>query len=170
MRFVPASSLRLKLLSLVALSVVPSICVILYLGAERRNEAMGDAKKSAHSLLAGVISRQQITVESARQIMETLVRIPAVQNNNTEEVESILRALQREHPWYLNMFLIDPSGLMIASAVPHAHTINVGDRKYFRDAVRSGTFSAGEFAMARVLPQPVLHFAYPILTRERNVK
>ena len=162
MRIPAESSLRLKLMSLVALSVVPAICVIVYLGAELHVEAEKQARHNAEHLLKDILIRQETIVANSRQIMETLHKVPAVQQENIAEIESIFRDIQREYPVFLNLFLADLEGLMIASAVPHAAPINVADRKYFRDAVRTGRFSAGEYAVARVIPQPALHFSLPV--------
>jgi hypothetical protein len=63
-----------------------------------------------------------------------------------------------------------PDGRLLASSTPlTAGSVRISDRKYFRDALRTKDFSAGEYVMGRVSGVPVINYGYPVLDENENI-
>ena len=75
---------------------------------------------------------------------------------------ALLADLLRKNPRYSNIALIDKSGFVWASGIPLQGKLYLGDRKHYRDVIRTGEFSSGEYALGRATGKSVLMFGYPV--------
>ena len=99
-------------------------------------------------------------VEGIRNLLTALSYSPEVRNKNKKACTRIIRKILLQSPSSINIGIADLKGNLIASGIP-AH-FNIGDRKFFRDALRSGRFSAGEFVVSRAVGKPAINFATPV--------
>jgi len=162
-------SLRTKLLLLISLAMLPVISVIVFVGLEWRERAVSDARRSAERILSTIVTRQEVIVENARQLLITLAQIPYIQEGNIKESEKLFRELLKEHPAFSNILLDDAKGDVIASAIKISAPINNSDRKFFKEVVATGDFAVGEYAISRSVGLPSLHFAYPVRNLENEM-
>ncbi len=116
---------------------------------------------------AAIVTAQSIAyqynaqVEGIRNLLTALSHFPEVKNKNTQACTTIIRKILLQSPSIVNMGIVDLKGNLIASGVP-SH-FNVGDRKFFRDALRTGSFSVGEYVISRAVKRPAINFALPVL-------
>jgi PAS domain S-box-containing protein len=101
-------------------------------------------------------------LSGAEQLLSTMAHIPTVQKHETTAVNDLLTDLIRINPQYSNLLLMNNKGMLWASAVPTQGTISYADRRYFKNAMSSGSFSSGEYGISRTLNKPVMNFSYPI--------
>jgi len=154
--------IRVHLLLLVILLVLPSITLIFYLGMTARDQAIEDAKSECLKFVNAIAGEQQAAVAGAQQLVAALALLPAVQSRNGPATDALLFDLLKKNPLYSNIVISDKSGLIWASSTPYEGEISIAGRKYFQNAVRSGTFSSGEFSVGRIAKQPVITFAQPV--------
>jgi PAS domain S-box-containing protein len=154
--------IRVHLLLLVILLVLPSITLIFYLGMTARDQAIEDAKSECLKFVNAIAGEQQAAVAGAQQLVAALALLPAVQSQNGPATDALLFDLLKKNPLYSNIVISDKSGLIWASSTPYEGEISIAGRKYFQNAVRSGTFSSGEFSVGRIAKQPVITFAQPV--------
>ncbi|NMC62552.1 MAG: HAMP domain-containing protein [SAR324 cluster bacterium] len=162
-------SLRTKLLLLISLAILPAVSVTVFVGLEWRDKAVSDARRSAERILSTIVTRQEVLVENARQLLITLSQIPNIQKANAEEAKSLFRELLKEHPAFSNILLDDEKGNVIASAVEISGPLNNSDRKYFKEVIATSDFAVGEYAISRSVGLPSLHFAYPVLDSNKRI-
>jgi len=116
---------------------------------------------------AAIVTAQSIAyqhntqVEGIRNLLTALSQFPEVKNKNKKACTTIIRNILHQSPSSINIGIADLKGNLIASGIP-AH-FNIGDRKYFRDALRTKRFSAGEYVISRAVGKPAIHFALPVL-------
>jgi hypothetical protein len=126
------------------ISVLPSLGIITYSGLKLERQAVEGARSDALALIRHLAGKHQQTVESARQLVMTLSKLPEVRLRNVPACNRLLAELLKQNRAYLNILIADARGLVYASAVPFSLGEVVKDRKYFLDAAKSGDFSAGE--------------------------
>ena len=158
-------SVRTHLLFLVLIAIIPALGIILYSGLERRQDAIRDASDQALTILRGLASEHEQAVASSRQLLMTLSKLEEVRNRNAADCDRLLRELLRENPIYTNLLISDDRGMLISSALATTRH-SIADRKYFRDTVKTGGFSVGEYIIGAVSRRPVIHFAYPITGKD----
>jgi signal transduction histidine kinase len=153
---------RVHLLLLVVLLALPAITLILYWGLDARDQAIEDAKDECLKFVNAIAGEQQAAVAGVQQLAAALALLPQVQSRDAPATDALLSDLLKKNSLYSNIVISDGSGLIWASSAPFEGTISVAGRKYFRDAVRSGMFSTGEFSIGRIAKRPVITFAQPV--------
>jgi PAS domain S-box-containing protein len=157
--------IRSKLLFLVAVSLVPSIILIIYNTRQELNKSIDDAGKGALRIAENIAAQQEAEVNGIRKMFITLARLSEFQKRDIKGCNRILREIIKNDPHKLNIGATTPEGLIFASGeYAEPFKISVAERKYFRDAVRTRTFSVGEYTLGKVTKRPGIHFSYPILS------
>ena len=154
--------IRVHLLILVILLALPSITLIIFWGVDARDQAIVEAKSECLKFVNAIAGEQRAAVAGVQQLVAALALLPQVQSRNGPATDALLSDLLKKNALYSNIVISDPSGLLWASSTPYEGKISVAGRKYFRDAVRSGTFSSGEFSVGRIAKTPVMTFAQPV--------
>ena len=166
LRSLPIHMLILLLLMLVAL---PSIGIIIQSGLQVREATSNDAGKASSYLLNSVVAELQTKVDSSRQLLEMLALFPEVRQKNSAATSRLLADLLARYPLYTNIIIVDRSGIPWASAIPDNRKISYADRKIFKDAVATGRFSPGEYAIGKASQKPILNFGLPIKDQQSVV-
>ena len=158
--------IRIHLVMLASLLALPSVGLIFYSGIAERDAAIQDAERECLKIANVIANEQDNLAAGIQQLATALGLLPEMQSRNTAAVNALLSALVKQNPQYANIAVTDKSGIVWASAMPIEGKVSFADRKYFKDAVRTGRFSAGEYAIGRVVNRPVITFGYPI----RNIR
>ncbi len=161
--------IRVHLFVLVMLAVLPALGIIVMTGMERRTEALDNAKQDIRQLTSGMAIEQEHFVNSTRQLIMTLSKIPSVINQDARACEHLLDSLLQLNPDYAAINVATSEGVVFASA-PRTAPFSITDRKYFKDIVRTGRFSIGEYIFSRSSGRPVIHFAYPVVDSKKNLR
>jgi C4-dicarboxylate-specific signal transduction histidine kinase len=150
------------MLLLTLLLALPALGVIIYSGARQREEALADSAADSEKLVYGIASELELLIGNIQQLSLTLAHLPDVQRRNATSVNPLLHRLLRRYPHYANIIISDNAGMVWASALPIQPRVSVADRRYIRDAIATGRFSAGEYVVGKASAVPTIHFGYPI--------
>ncbi|WP_160295246.1 ATP-binding protein [Geobacter sp. OR-1] len=150
------------------MTAVP-VAIILYSAYTQHEQNIGKAKLLVERLADNVSDDQNILLSGTEQLLSTLSQLPAVKNHSAKAVNALLADLVKKTPQYSNLIIADRNGIQWAAAIPAKGPVSTADRRYFRNAIASGQFSSGEYAIGRILKKPVQHFAYPIKDSSGNV-
>lgn len=157
-------SLTKRITGLVALALVPALAVQGYneyalrtaRGEAVRNEAVRAARGIASDL--GQFGR------SARQALGILAGVPEIRHQDPKACTAYLKSLLGQVPGTFFFGVTDAGGRIVCNTLgsePGAYSI--ADRRYFKDAMRTGSFVVGDYVAGRVTKQPTMQFAQPIL-------
>ncbi|MDD5724504.1 MAG: hypothetical protein PHY29_12340, partial [Syntrophales bacterium] len=169
MKYSWLASIRAHLIFLVLISVLPALGIIIYTGLDLQHRDIGAAENNALQALHSLAYEHERTVESARQFLMTLVKIPDIYRMNVAASNNLLRELGKQNLLYGNIFVVDAKGRLSSSAIP-TKPMNLKHRKYFQDVLRTKDFSAGEYAVGQIIRRPVIHFAYPIFDNRKHFR
>jgi diguanylate cyclase (GGDEF)-like protein/PAS domain S-box-containing protein len=156
-------TIRTHLLLLVLICILPALGIIIYSGLNRSYREIERAKSDALQVIKNFSYDHERAMESTRQFLMTLAKVPDIQNLNVTQSSKLLRELLKQNPLYSTLFVVDAQGFVHASGHPLPPApVSVMQRKYFQDMVSQKDFSVGEYAICPAVKRPVLHFAYPI--------
>ena len=93
-----------------------------------------------------------------------------MRGDNAALCGAFLADLSKHFQRYANLGVIKPNGDLFCSAVPFARPINLSDRTYFRQALKSRKFSIGDYPFGRVLGRPTINFGHPIIDEIGKIK
>ena len=162
---IPLATLRTRLLLLVLLALLPAFGFILYSAFEQRREATNHAHESALRRIQSFAADQRALLEATRTQLITLAQLPIVRHPHRSVLcNQTLALLLRNLPQYMNIGVAAADGDLRCSAVPITKHINLSDRRYFREAIKTGGFVVGEFVIGRITGKPVVTAAYPLLS------
>lgn len=154
-------SLKLHLLGIVIVSMLPALAIILYSRMELRDYDIRNAHEHVlDRALALAQEQEQITVRT-KQMLDMLVLMPELRSGNSEIWHRKISDVHRASPEYTGLYAARPDGRVFAASVPIPLGLNLSDRKYFREAVRTGGFVVGEYILGRATGRHAINYARP---------
>ena len=162
MRYTLFRSIKTHLLFLVLMSLLPALGIVLYEGMDRRSRDIEETRANALRAIQSLGYDHERAVESTRQLLMTLAKLPEVRGRNGPECSRLFAQILKESPLYTNIFAAIPEGMVFASGVPAAAR-SLWQRSYFQDVLRTRAFCAGEYHIGMASGRRVLSFAYPVV-------
>ncbi len=156
-------SLRVRLILLVLLATIPALGLILYTGLEQRRLATEEIRETALRLARFVSSDQTRMIQGTRQLLVGLSELPEVRTRNDRFCSALFADLLKLQPLYANLGAVESDGKLFCSALPITETVNVSSRAWFRGAIRTHDFSAGDYQIDRVSKKATISFGYPVI-------
>lgn len=94
-------------------------------------------------------------------LFSTLAQVPAVRDGSRTQCARFIRRILRNNPSLGNIGVIDHRGYLVCSALPFRNAVYLGDRSYFKNALKTDKRVTGTFLIGRIIPIPLLVFATP---------
>ncbi len=163
------SRLRVRLILIVMFAVIPALLLTLYTGLEHRQTVATAAQREALQLALFASADQDQLIESTRQLLAGLARLPEVRQDNTAVCSAFFADLLEQYPLYAGLGVVKPNGDLWCSATPISGQVNYADRAWFQETLRTRDFTFGGYVMGRSLRKPIGTFAYPILDERGEV-
>jgi two-component system cell cycle sensor histidine kinase/response regulator CckA len=155
-------SISNKMIALIiVMTVIPFGFMVYSLTMERTREINEAISESAMHTEQTAKLISQVT-GSTELLLNTLSRLPIVQAGDEKTVNSFLLDLVNQYPQYSSFFVVDKSGRRWATTNQMTGSVSYSDRKYFANAISSGKFSSGEYAIGKVKKTPVFSFGLPV--------
>ncbi|MBI4476327.1 MAG: PAS domain S-box protein [Acidobacteria bacterium] len=163
MRVFPGwNRLRVRLLVLLLLAFLPASALLVYNNFDRRRAETQHVGDQAMRLARLAARDQERLLAEANRMLSGLASQPDVRSGDPQRCGRRLAASVEHHPSYGNFLVANPAGAVICSGKA-APSINVSDRKYFQDAIRTRRFSIGNYQVGRITGRASLSFGLPIL-------
>ncbi len=154
-------SVREAMRLLVIVAVAPALAMIAWTGIEHGKLGGDLAIRETRRQADAFAELQTLVAATTKQLLATLVSLPAFRSGDTDAMSDILKAVHRENPDYLNLSVVDLDDKVIASSLLQPGTV-LGDRSHFIAAKRDGVFSTGEYTIGRIDDVPSFPYAQPI--------
>ena len=157
-----ATSLRFRLLLLVVLSMLPIFGLMLHhalMERDRQLRAIQEEAVRMAELAAGGISK---VVEGSRELLHALSHTEAVRTMNVPEATPLFAELIGKSEFYLNIGLVRPDGLIVASGAPLEEPVYITERSYFARVSQTGIFTVSEYLVGKVTGRGGINIGYPL--------
>ncbi|MEH6575567.1 MAG: adenylate/guanylate cyclase domain-containing protein [Amphritea sp.] len=158
--------LRSRLLLLVALAVIPAFILIVTANIEARRTATETVQTDMQRLIRLTVGQQQQFIEGARQLLAALAYLPAVKRQDSAACSALFADFLRLYPFYTNLGAADLEGDIYCSALRMTRPVNLADRSYAIDALRTGVFAIGEYQIGRITGKAAVNFGSPVFDAE----
>jgi len=155
-------SIRRALTFIVLASVLPAMAVLTVTGVEHLRRVQEDALELAQGLARGLAALHEGVAGESRVMLSALARTRMVKDGDNADCNGVFAGILQDKPELTNVLMTDAAGRVVASGLPPFLGTDVSDRKYFRDAMASGEFSAGDYIHGRTSGLPIQVFALPL--------
>lgn len=162
-------SIRTFLSGLFVLMLLFTIGLIVYTDKLSHRFEISEATSIAATTANHIVNDQSQLLSGLEQLAATLSFLPAVQHHNASDSGHVLAVIASKNRKISNIFIADTSGTVWAAAFPQSVRQTVADRRYFKNALVTGTVSSGEYGDGNVTGIPDFGFAYPVKNRAGTV-
>lgn len=169
-KFFTSWPIRKKLLLLLLIIFLPALGILAASGVSRRGHEIEEAKANILLFVKGMAGEQEQIAIGTKQMLSTLAHLPEVRRLDAKACNELFRELNKQNPFYSTIAAATPDGNIFAASTPfEPGTVNVSDRKHFKDAVRTIDFSAGEYIVGRTSNTQSINYTYPVLNADKTL-
>jgi signal transduction histidine kinase len=155
-------SIRKSLILLVLLAVLPALAILLYTGRELRARVVTDAENYALRQVQAMAAHHERVVNNARLLLMALAKSSEVRSLDTSACQVLLADILESNAAYVSLSLADVDGRILAAA-PAGHRTEIGESGFFRNAMRNGAFTVGDYTLLKTERRVVVQFAQPVI-------
>lgn len=156
-------SLRSRLTVLVALAAAPPLALVAYNTMEWRSLLERQAGEEALASARLIAAEMSQLMDGTRHLMLTITKHPSVPGNEAE-CAAHFSAVVEGLSIYREAALIDRGGRFHCSSIAIPPSLDVSDRAYFAEPLKTGRFTIGEITTGRVTGERSLHVSMPYQT------
>lgn len=148
------------------LAFLPVVVLEISTAADHERRAAENAREEAARLTRLFASNQQALIDSMRQLLTVTSKLEGVQRQYNGDCQVLFDRVRDGNPLISVVGVTDIQGDIYCSSPAGKGPTNVSDRFYFQQALKTGGFVVGDFAISRRAGKPTLHLAMPILNQE----
>jgi signal transduction histidine kinase len=123
---------------------------------------VSDAENYALRQVQAMAAHHERVVNNARLLLMALAKSSEVRSLDIAACQVLLADILESNAVYVSLSLADVDGRILAAA-PAGHTTEIGKSDFFRNALRSGAFTVGDYTLLKTVRRVVVQFAQPII-------
>ncbi len=155
-------TLSSHLFVLVAVALLPAIAIQAYHEFGLRRARRLEAENQALNLAEHAAAEQKQIIQGIHQTLIALSEFPAIKAKDSRGCDAYLSRIKQRYPGFIRVIVVDTNGSPFCDASSdHKKPSTAAGRGYFANALKTGEFTVGEFAIGRATGRNVLHFALP---------
>lgn len=162
------SSLRTRLMLLVAVSFIPPLILLMIQGMSDYREAHKDLNREVRYLAAQLTMNSKVLLPEPQLFLTQLATLPEVLKPGPR-CDAFMKQSLKTNFHYENIFVLDPAGNMVCTGITLPPSFNVSDRAFFKRAIQSKSFAIGDYQISISRGVPMLVFALPLLNEQGEV-
>src|SRR5208282_3658003 len=143
-----AKMLRLQILILVPLFFLPTTDVIIHPAYQQWKNEKIERQNTADRLVQYLAASNRQLMEQTGLLLTVLSKTPPVVREDSESCRSLFSDILKNQPFFSDIGAADLNGDVFCNAASSAR-INIADREYFQQAVRTRQFVFSDYALSR---------------------
>ncbi|MDP3537643.1 MAG: response regulator [Azonexus sp.] len=155
-------SLSSRLWMVLALAMLPLIGLTIYDYQRARQDALGNIEQDARLMLYPAQVEENAALRDVGHILRTMALADNLQKLDSEDCSALSRRMISTFEDYSNLGAARPNGEVFCSAVPFKNTVDVSERQWFQDALKSDGLTKGQFLIGKISGKPGIIFGYPM--------
>lgn len=162
-------SLRRRLSVLVAIALVPSLLLSAYNAARWKIFLEDEASTTALSAARFISVEFEQIIDNSRQLMTAMAKYPNILDHE-EECTAYFKSVIADIPIYREAAIIDTDGKFHCSTIPIPPTLDVRDRIYFYEPLKTGKLTVGTITQGRVTHSTSIHLSMPFKDANGSIR
>ncbi len=154
---------RASLLLLVLLAGLPGMGLTLWTGVSQRHTAAALVQADAKALVDRLSADEQRPFQETLEVLSLVAGRWEVRQSDPFICSSYLAGVLKRYPRYYNFGVATLDGDVYCNALTLTSTVNVTDRSYFREVLRTRGFAVGDYQIGRITGKPAVNAGFPVL-------
>lgn len=155
-------SIGRKMVLLLWIIFLPASVIIVVSNLTHSNRAFQADTDRALLMVQNIAARHEQVSGGTKQMLSTLAQLPAVQRLDGQICKELFGLVRKNFPFYGFIGAVNLNGDIFACSPAVKNKINLGDRQYFIDAVRTQHLAIGGYHIGRVSNVGSLTYAQPV--------
>ena len=147
---------------------IPGTALIVFTLLFERAHSIDQSEDKVTSIAKHFTSQQKNLIDDINRLASYLAKEESKKNNLATTCPNYFNQFRAIYPHVANIGIVNQHGVVICTTNGLAKAINVADRPYFQNALKSNQLSVGYFQHDRSLEKNTLNFALPI-TNKNNI-
>lgn len=161
--------LSFRLIALVLIAAGPTIAFQFYNYTREFERRQSTLDRQAAQLTKLAATQLDNFLEGIRKTLSVVVQLPEVRSLDPDQCSTRLAEVRRSLPGVAGLGAVRRNGIAYCGSNRPVQPIDLGDRVYFREAVRTKEFVASGLIVGRRLGTENIVFAQPVLDDAENV-
>ena len=162
-------SIRARLIVIALLAIAPLMFERVR-GLERARVERADlARSEVLDLARGAAVSQDEIVSSMRALLQVVARSYGRMPADEENCSRTLASLTKDVPWLRSLNVVGVDGRIKCATDARGLGLNVSDRSYFQNALRTKDFALSDYLIGRLYQLPGLIATYPVLREDGGI-
>ena len=166
----PILSIRARLIVLALLAIVPLMLERVHSLERARAERAELVRSQLIDLARGGQAAQREIIDSVRTLLRVFARTHERMPLDAPDCNRSLAELTANVPWIGGLGVAGTDGRLTCATDPRAIGLNISDRPYFQEALRSHEFVLSDYLINRVQHAPGLMAAFPITHEDGSLR
>jgi diguanylate cyclase (GGDEF)-like protein len=162
-------SIRARLIVLALLAIAPLMLERVHGLEAARVERTERAYNDVIDLARRGAGAQREIIDSLRALLQIVSRVYAGMPAEAPTCNQYLADVTTNIPWIRNIAIAGTNGRIKCSTDPGATGLNVSDRPYYQDALKSREFALSDYLIGRVNQVPSLIATFPAVAQDGTV-
>jgi diguanylate cyclase (GGDEF)-like protein len=163
-------SIRTRLFLLVLFAVMPLAASRLWSLHESGQRTLAVAHLQSVDLVRSGLAASTDVIDDASGTLKVLSHVDSIVSETGQGCSILLAQLLNSKPWAAGFFALDASGIVVCSSAAENMGLNIADRAYVKDAIKSRSFVAGDFILGRASRVPMIGSALPVYDKTGALK
>jgi PAS domain S-box-containing protein len=164
------SRLHVRLRALVCVAVIPMLSLIVFGSILYRHAKEAEIRDGAIALTNIAKNGLDRYIDSNQQLLATISHTDTIKEGNPSSVNAFFRLMHEQFPGRANFGAIDLKGNIFASILPMKEPVNISDRPWFQQVLKTRDFTIGDYQIGRITVLPVIVFAQPVFDSAGGIK
>ena len=135
-----------------------------------KNIVLTQATLQGKQIVNIAYDKESYMVQFSSRLLQTLGTVLPASAIDSGMCNNFLTSYLTMNKSYLTFAVANLQGDIVCSSLPYVGTVNIKDRRYFQQAVKTGTFSLGEYQVGRITKAQSFNFGYPVKDENGKVQ
>ncbi|HJW01801.1 MAG TPA: ATP-binding protein [Azospira sp.] len=164
------TTLSRRVLLLVVLATLPPLLFSFIVYWQSRTEAIQGMEANLRQLAKIALADERHVVNYTRQLLRIMANANDVQDLRGDDCNQLAQRLLATQSLYANFGAVTVNGQVVCSGHPAGQDVNIADRAWFREVLKTRQFSQGQYTTGRISGRPGVTFGYPLMEADGKLR
>jgi signal transduction histidine kinase len=151
------------------IACAPMVGLTLHTAWDDRDKAITSARHRALAIEDASASEEESTYNKTRTLLVTMSQLDAIRAGDAKQSKSLVDELSRSYARYSDLGVADTNGNVIASVTASRAKVDLPDKEFFHEAMKSDHLYVSQTAALNASRKPMIYAGFPVFDTSGHV-